>query len=147
MNAIMMGSKRLLDNQVFRFLLLGGFAAAVNWVVRFPLSLFLPFEWAVFFAYLIGMSVGFVLYRSYVFPGSTRSTREQVFYFLVVNAAGAVIVTGLAALLVAGLEPFSWPLFIKEGLGHGIAIGAGAVFNFFGHRIVTFARPASGGDR
>ena len=63
---------RIFANQVFRFLLLGGLAAAINWAVRFPLSLVLPIGPAVAVAYLIGMSVGFWLYRTYVFPGSSR---------------------------------------------------------------------------
>lgn len=128
--------------QVVRFLLLGGLAAAVNWVVRFPLSLVLPFPVAVLIAYLIGMSVGFTLYRSYVFPGSDRPLLEQTITFLTVNLAGAVVVMLIAGLLLSLLGPTDWPDFLKEGLAHGVAIGLGAVVNFFGHKSLTF-RPAA----
>ena len=43
--------------QIVRFLLLGGLAAAINWLVRFPMSLVLPFPAAVFLAYLVGMNL------------------------------------------------------------------------------------------
>ncbi len=67
----------LANNQVVRFLFLGGFAAAVNWLIRFPLSLFLPLSAAVAVAYLIGMSVGFTLYRTYVFPVRPALSRNR----------------------------------------------------------------------
>jgi len=130
--------RRLAGNQVIRFLALGGFAAAVNWVVRFPLSAVMPFEAAVFVAYLIGMSVGFTLYRAYVFPGSVRPIQQQVVFFLLVNAGGAVIVLGLSSLFVALSAGLGLPLFVRHGLGHGAAIAIGAIFNFFGHRLLTF---------
>lgn len=127
--------------QVVRFLLLGGLAAAINWLVRFPLALVLPFNIAVVVAYVIGMSAGFTLYRTYVFPGSARPILQQTLIFVAVNLVGAVVVLGLAILflnLQAGLD---WPLFIREGLAHGFAIAIGAVINFIGHKTLTFRLP------
>ena len=48
--------------QIVRFLLLGGLAAAINWLVRFPMSLALPFPAAVFLAsdmssYITGQTI------------------------------------------------------------------------------------------
>jgi energy-coupling factor transport system substrate-specific component len=125
--------------QVARFLLLGGLAAAINWVARFPLSLVMPFEAAIIVAYLIGMTAGFTLYRAYVFPGSQRPLAQQTVIFLAVNLAGAVIVLGVATGLLAALSGISMPMVAREGLAHGFAIGVGAVFNFFGHKLLTFA--------
>ena len=125
--------------QVLRFLLLGGFAAAVNWLVRFPLSAFLPLSWAVLVAAMIGMTAGFVLYRRYVFPGSNRPIQLQIALFLVVNLVGAALVLGLTLLFLNVQATFSYPLWIQEGLAHGFAIGFGAISNFFGHRMLTFS--------
>jgi energy-coupling factor transport system substrate-specific component len=128
--------------QVVRFLLLGGLAAAVNWVIRFPLSMVLPFQGAVLVAYVIGMSVGFTLYRRYVFPGSTRPLLEQTITFLAVNLAGAVVVMAVAGLLLHLLVPLALPALVAEGGAHGFAIGVGAVVNFFGHKLLTFRAAA-----
>lgn len=133
------GLARIFAHQGMRFLALGGFAAAVNWLVRFPLSLFLPFEAAVFVAYMIGMSVGFHLYRRYVFPGSTRPVVQQTLLFLGVNLIGALVVLGVSTALLWAQGDLSIPLFAKEGLAHGLAIGVGAFANFVGHKYVTFA--------
>lgn len=126
--------------QIVRFLLLGGFAAAVNWLARFPLSVVLPFHLAVLVAYVIGMSVGFTLYRRYVFPGSTRPLVEQSAIFLGVNLLGAVVVLGLTWAFLAMMPHHDWPLVIKEGLAHGLAIGVGAAVNFVGHKTLTFTQ-------
>lgn len=127
-----------LSGQVFRFLLLGGLAAAINWLVRFPLSLFLPFSWAILVAYMIGMTAGFTLYRAYVFPGSDRPLGRQIAIFLIVNAFGAVIVWSVAIGLVVTVFPAIGYTFMPEATGHGIAIGVGAAANFVGHKFVTF---------
>ncbi|QKP78770.1 GtrA family protein [Methyloligella sp. GL2] len=126
------------QHQGVRFLALGGFAALVNWLVRFPLSLIMPFEAAVFVAYCIGMSVGFTLYPRYVFPGSDRPVTHQLAIFVAVNLAGAGVVLVVSYLLLQAQSAFPYPLFIKEGLAHGFAIGVGAVANFFGHKTLTF---------
>jgi energy-coupling factor transport system substrate-specific component len=125
-------------NQVFRFLLLGGLAAAVNWLVRFPLSEVMPFNAAVGVAYAIGMSVGFALYRTYVFPGSNRPLLQQTIMFLTVNLIGAVVVLGVTIWLMRLQTSLPYPQFVKEGAAHGMAIAIGAVVNFVGHKAITF---------
>lgn len=129
---------RVSQHQGVRFLALGGFAAAVNWLVRFPLSMVMPFGAAVFAAYAIGMSVGFALYPRYVFPGSDRPVAQQLVIFVLVNLAGALVVLIVSMALLAAQAGLSYPLFVKQGLAHGIAIGVGALANFFGHKTLTF---------
>ncbi|WP_240231040.1 GtrA family protein [Devosia lacusdianchii] len=140
-------ARRLTENQVVRFLLLGGTAAAINWIVRFPLAAIMPMPAAVVIAYMIGMSAGFGLYRKYVFPGSNRPVVEQTATFIGVNIVGAVVVLALTTLLLQVVASSHWPIVVQEGFAHGIAIGIGAVINFFGHKQLTFrlaptARPA-----
>lgn len=124
--------------QLVRFLLLGGLAAAINWLVRFPLSLVLPFPAAVFIAYLIGMSAGFTLYRAYVFPNSARPVSAQAALFLIVNAVGAVVVMAMSLALLDRVLPVIGWRFLPEAFAHGTAIGVGAVANFFGHKYLSF---------
>lgn len=130
--------KALAGNQIVRFLALGGFAAAVNWLVRFPLSAVLPMGLAIVCAYVVGMTVGFTLYRKYVFPGSSRPIVEQSLIFLAVNLVGAGVVLALTYALIEAQAGFSYPDFVREGLAHGLAIGIGSVVNFIGHKTLTF---------
>ena len=126
-----------------RFLVAGGIASLINWLVRFPLSLALPYGPAVAVAYGVGMVAGFGLYRSWVFPGSSLPLGAQILRFILVNAAGlTAVVTGSHGLvaLIAGTGLAGLP--IAEAVGHGGAIVLGAVVNFLGHRAVTFTRSA-----
>ena len=122
-----------------RFLLAGGFAAGVNWLVRFPLSLVLPYGAAVILAGAVGMTVGFVMYRYYVFPASSRSAAQQVRGFVAVNLVGMAVVAVVAVMLKDGLFPLIGLRFASEAIAHAVGIGVGAVANFVGHRNVTFA--------
>jgi hypothetical protein len=56
------------------------------------------------------MTCGFLLYRSWVFPGSTRSLADQIRDFILVNLTGQTTMLGLAAisrglLILAQIEP------------------------------------------
>lgn len=124
-------------SQPVRFLLAGGLAAGVNWVVRFPLSLVLPFAAAVFIAALIGMVIGFTAYRAFVFPGSTRPAIRQVPDFLAVNVAGTAVTTLTAVIFEPALASVL-ATAPAQALAHAGGIAAGALANFHGHRRITF---------
>lgn len=127
--------------QIVRFLFAGGFAAAVNWLIRIGLSFFMPFWLAILLAYMIGMSVGYTLYSRYVFTATPRNedkkAHTRIVHFLVVNAGSAVIVLALSLGLAMLFEVFL-PQFFAEAIAHGIAILCGAVTNYLGHKIITF---------
>ncbi len=124
--------------QGLRFLIAGGFAAAVNWAVRFPLSLVMPYVVAVLVAGAIGMAVGFVIYRRYVFPGSRRTAAQQLRGFIAVNLGATAVVAAVAVILKDGLFPLIGFGLAPEAVAHAGGIAAGAIANFVGHRNVTF---------
>ncbi|WP_109314943.1 GtrA family protein [Pseudovibrio ascidiaceicola] len=125
--------------QIVRFLFAGGFAAFVNWLLRIALSVFMPFWLAVLLAYFIGMSVGYTLYKHFVFVGAQKpeSVKRQILIFLGVNLFSAFIVLALSVGLNAMLMT-TLPLFIAQALAHGVAIAVGAVTNYLGHKVITF---------
>lgn len=128
----------LLADERIRFLLAGGSAALLNWLVRFPLSTLMPYAAAVTVATAIGMVAGFFLYRSLVFRGSTRPFWLQVRDFIAVNIVAGVVTVIAAVILSNG--PW-WPepyRHLAPGASHFAGIGIGAVVNFFGHKLFTF---------
>ena len=130
----------LAGHDVVRFLLLGGLVAVVNWLVRFPLSAVLPLGMAVIVAYLIGMSVGFYLYRTYVFIGSNRPILQQTGVFCAVNLIGVAAVLALTYAFLMLQDEIGYPTFVKEALAHCLAVGLGAVVTFIGHKTLTFSQ-------
>lgn len=124
--------------RIGRFLLAGGFAAFVNWAVRFPLNTVMPFGASVVAAYAIGMVVGFFLYRFFVFEAHEGHAGDQLWKFIVVNVVGAVEVWALAVFFAHWLAPaIGWTRFV-EPVSHAVAIGIGAVTSYVGHRLLTF---------
>jgi putative flippase GtrA len=126
-----------------RFLLSGGLATLANWLIRFPLSLILPFEAAVAAAYVFGMFIGFFLYRHWVFPPTGSTVSSQVLRFIAVNVlgAGVAIITAPQLANVAAEAGLSHQTSLA--LGHAAALALGALVNYFGHKLITFAaRPA-----
>jgi putative flippase GtrA len=127
--------------QFLRFLALGGFAAAVNWLSRFPLQRVMTFAEAVALAYVIGMVVAFVLFRLYVFPASPQPLDRQIRFFVLVNIAGIMQVWAVSMALVYYLFPaVGFVGTLSEPIGHGIAIGVPTISSYFGHRYLTFRR-------
>jgi energy-coupling factor transport system substrate-specific component len=122
----------------FRFLLAGGGAAAINWLVRFPLSWALPFFIAVLAAAVIGMVVGFILYRGFVFPGSGRAVLLQARDFFAVNMISSGVVALLAMAFLRLAIQFGLEIQTAEAVAHAAAIGLGAVLNYLGHSLITF---------
>lgn len=130
-----------MNTPIARFLLAGGAAAAINWFARMAFSTLLPLSLAIIAAYAIGMALGFILYRNYVFAAENGELARQIPAFLVVNLAGAGIVLAATILLLALFEAASpsIPTALKESIAHGLAIAVGAVANYLGHKLVTFS--------
>ena len=122
-----------------RFLIAGGSAALLNWLVRFPLGLVMPYPAALLFAQAIGMAYGFVIYRSWAFRSSRRrSIFAELRDFLAVNAACAAITIGLAVAVETALSAILPGQSLAQALAHALGIAAGAVANYLGHRHITF---------
>lgn len=124
--------------QIARFILVGGSATVVNWLARFPVSLIMPFLEAVFVAYMIGMVVGFVLYRAFVFTTSSQPLSAQIALFLGVNVVGVATVVLASHVLLHLVFPALGVTLMPEAFAHAGALALGAAANFIGHKFVTF---------
>lgn len=129
--------------RVARYLALGGLAAAVNWGSRFGWSLILPFPVAVVCAYACGMAVAFVLFRRFVFPGSTAPLAQQARNFVLVNLVGMGLTWIVAVSLVDWVFPVLGMRFHPEAIGHGLAVAAPVASSWFGHRRFSFPKASA----
>ncbi len=123
-----------------RFLIAGGLAALVNWLVRFPLEMVMPFIPAVLAALAVGMAAGFLLYDRWVFPGSVRPLAAKVRDFIAVNIVTQAIMLMVTICLREAALIVGVPVLPAGAAAHLLGIGAGAMVSFFGHRAVTFGR-------
>ncbi|HNS86680.1 MAG TPA: GtrA family protein [Parvularculaceae bacterium] len=135
---------RLSADPRIRFIFTGGSLAVLNWLLRFPLSAAMPYEAAVILSATAMTVVGFFLYREFVFQSSSPDIRRQIVLFMLVSA-GAVAVTAVVSATASDfLEGVATLRRAEaEAFGHIIGIAAAAVWNFLGHRYVTFAKKAA----
>jgi len=130
----------MITSEFPRFLIAGGIAAGANFGSRFIFSIFFSYGAAVFFAYVVGMLVAFLLMRGQVFNARNGLLAPQVTKFVGVNVL-AVLQTLVISLLLA-----RWLLpkvgitdqVEAEALGHFVGVLVPVVTSYFGHKFLTF---------
>ena len=129
---------QILTPEFIRFLIAGGVAAAANFGSRFLFSLFLSYELAIVFAYLVGMLVAFILMRGQVFAATGSALLPQVVKFAGVNAI-AILQTLVISVLLArwGLPAIGITEHV-EAIAHLVGVIVPVVTSYFGHKFLTF---------
>ena len=90
-----------------KFLAAGGFAAFVNLLSRYLLTPVLAFKTSIVVAYLLGMAVAFVLFRTFVFGQSGKAVSEETYRFAAVNAVALALVWSISVTLARIVFPAS----------------------------------------
>jgi putative flippase GtrA len=123
------------------FVAIGGFAAGVNFVSRFPIDYFTGFEVAVVLAYAIAMTTAFLLNRAFVFKASDGPWLRQYWRFFLVNllalAQVFVVSVGLARFLFPAIG-FDW---YAEAIAHAIGLASPILTSYWAHKRYSFAAP------
>ncbi len=126
------------SRQFVAFLVVGGTAAAAQWLSRFAFSYALPYSGALVAAYGVGLAVAFELNRRFVFPTMGENRHAQFARFLAVNALSFCVVWLVSMLmgevLLVQVMPRQW----AEAVGHGIGVLSPAALSFILHRSYTF---------
>ncbi len=129
--------KLFLSKQFLKFLAVGGTAALLHWISRIVLSLWLPFSWSVTVAYVIGMTVAFILNRIFVFPKSSKPIYRQARDFVLVNVGFFPLVWLAAISINMMLEQFNF-VYAPQALAHGIAVSLPMIATFLIYKFFTF---------
>lgn len=129
--------KHFFSRQFVGFLLVGGLAAFLHWLARILLSLSMPYSWAVFLAYGIGMGIAFALNSLYVFPTSDKPVRKQARDFLAINLAFLPVVW-LASLMLNQWLIGKGAVRYSEETAHAIAITLPVMATFILYKYFAF---------
>ncbi|MBT3410990.1 MAG: GtrA family protein [Halieaceae bacterium] len=129
--------KYFLSRQFAGFLLVGGSAAFLHWIARILLSLTMPYAWAVFFAYGVGMGIAFALNSWYVFPKSDKPVRKQARDFLAINLLFLPVVW-IASLLLKQWLIGQGVVRYPEEIAHAIAITLPVMATFLFYKFFAF---------
>jgi putative flippase GtrA len=124
--------------EFIKFVGLGALAALSNYVSRFAFDPFMPYEWSVVCAYLVGMVVAFVLFQKFVFGDAGDGQLKQAFRFTVVNIVGLMIAVAVSSLLARMVLPAIGWTFMPFATAHIGGIMAPTISSYFGHKLFTY---------
>ena len=130
--------KHFLNEQFFRFLIVGGLAAVVNFISRILLSDAMSYRWSIVVAYIIGMLTAYLLSRIFVVEKSSRTPLSELYYFSIVNLLAVCQVWGISVLLAEYLFPKSGFDFYPEEIAHIIGLSVPIFTSFIGHKYWSF---------
>ena len=127
-----------MKSHVINFLICGGIAAGANFGSRFLFSEFFPFEVAVILAFFFGLTVGFLLMRSFAFAGGEKPIMQQFFFYTSINFLALAQTLLISSLLVRWWLPFLGIFDNAEAWGHLVGVLVPVVTSYYGHRFITF---------
>jgi putative flippase GtrA len=126
------------SKEFLAFLVVGGFAAVVNFASRFAYNEFTSYGNAVIFAYMTGMLTAFALSKLFVFKQTVNSTTRAFLYFTLVN----VVAVAQTYAISIGLAEYMFPSigfeFYPEAVAHAIGVMFPVVTSFIGHKYWSF---------
>jgi len=123
-----------------RFVVSGGIAALVNIFARLGLSQVTPYSVAIVIAYLIGMTVAYLLMKTFVFENSRKSIANEYIRFGLVNLVALVQVWLVSMVLVRWVFPalnFNWN---SETVAHILGVASPVATSYTAHKYFTFSR-------
>lgn len=136
MNGIIV--KQFFSKQFMIFLFTGGIAALANFVSRILLNKYLSFSASVIIAYIVGMVVAYILFRTIVFDAKRLSLKKSVTFFCMVNALGILQTYLISMALYYWMFPCLSFNFYPDTMAHLIGIMVPACTSFIGHKYLTF---------
>ena len=128
----------MFDFQFAKFLVAGGLAAAGNFGSRFLFSKYVDYEYAIVFAYLVGMFIAFILMNGRVFSGSKASLLNQVLKFSLVNVLAVFQTLVISLLLAYWLLPVMGITDYVEAIAHFVGVLVPVISSYYAHKYFTF---------
>lgn len=120
------------------FLIAGGISAGVNYGSRFIFNVWVSYPTAIVLAYLVGMTVAFVLMRQYVFAGRGKALGPQAVTFTIVNLLAVLQTLVVSLLLARWALPEFGVVKHAEAIAHLVGVSVPIATSYFGHRMATF---------
>ena len=126
------------------FVLIGGFAAAMNFAARLLIDRWTSYEMAIFLAYLVGLSTAFVLNRILLFKPVDTQWRGEFVRFTLVNLLALLQIFAVSELLFRVIFPAIGMTFHPETVAHAIGLASPVFVSYWAHKHFTFKTGPAG---
>ena len=126
------------SRQFMLFLLTGGTAAAVNFGSRILYNHWLNFSTSIIVAYVTGMVTAFVLFRTFVFTGSSQNVHRSALLFTLVNVAAVAQTWAVSMAMAYYVLPAAGVIHHVPEIAHAAGIGVPVFTSYLGHKHWSF---------
>lgn len=120
------------------FVMAGGTAALVNIGSRIVFNLVVPYEAAIVLAYLIGMTIAYVLNKLFVFERSGRAVADEYVRFAIVNLVALAQVWIVSVALARFVFPSIGFVWHADTVAHVIGVIVPVFTSYLGHKHFSF---------
>lgn len=124
--------------QFIAFVMVGGGAAALNFLSRIVFSLWMNYAVAITLAYVVGMITAFTFNRLLVFRGASNRMREQMLWFTIINLLALAQTLAVSYALARYLFPAMGMDWHAELVAHAIGVAVPVVTSYVGHKKLSF---------
>lgn len=125
--------------EFLQFLLVGGSAAAINFISRIGFNEFFSYRVSIVLAYLVGMIVAFILFKKLVFKQSGKHYIDELKGFIIINMLSILQVWFISVSLAEHLFPYLNYHYYDKEVAHFIGLAIPAISSYFGHKYFSFA--------
>jgi len=132
--------RQLFTPEFVKFMLVGGFAAVVNFLSRILFSDWMDFRWAVLFAYLVGMVTAYLMSKLFVFESSGKHALHEFLHFTLVNLAAVAQVWVISVVLAEYLLPKMGVVSYREDIAHFVGLVIPVFSSYYGHKYFSFRK-------
>lgn len=126
----------------FRFLVAAGASVPFNVGSRVIFSKFVPFEFALILSHCIGMTVAFVLTRTFVFHSTRKNHFSELSRFAIVNIVSVAQTWIVGVTMLRILFPLIGYHIFPELVAHVLGLATASITSFVGHRHFSFREDA-----
>ena len=125
------------------FLLVGGSAAIVNFLIRFIFDDFMSYGLAVICSYITGMTLAFLMMKLFIFKRTEKGLKNEISLFVLINIFAVFLTWGVSVGFAEYIFPavrFEW---YRYEIAHMFGIAVPAFSSYYGHKNFTFKQVIS----
>lgn len=124
--------------EFIKFIIVSGFAAAVNFSARIFFNLFTGYATAITIAFVFGLSTAFIFNKLWVFPKGDREVKKEFVKFTIVNLLALPQTLIISLLLALYVFPAIGFTYHPKEVAHLIGIGFPVFTSYLGHKYFSF---------
>mgnify|MGYP000979472844 CR=1 FL=1 len=124
--------------EFIKFLVVSGFAAAVNFTARVIVNFFTSYAVAIIIAFIFGLTTAFILNKIWVFSKGGKNMKREFIKFTIINLLALPQTLIISLLLALYLFPAIGYTYHPKEVAHLIGIGFPVFTSYLGHKYFSF---------